>query len=422
MSMNQEPQARTKQVLLIDSSPLFEGFLNEKLSAEQIKVTLTKSDKDAFKRMVSLLPDLIIIDADESLSGALSFLENKIKEPNAGRIPIIISGPTIPKEQVAGLIKLGVVKYFTKPVKFDTFLNTLGKFLHTTMTIDETACMLETHFNGNLIFVEIAQGLNRDKISLLKYRLADMLDHNTFHDPRLILMMTNLDLTFVDGANLELLFDILVDEKRVKRTHIKVLAKNDFIKAFLSGHPMYSGIEIVDNLGDILNNLVDSGVGEDVNEVVSEKILVANDDVRGNVDIRFGSDTGEKLPEEKPFDASNVSVAIIDYDPNSQNALTAAYQSVKAKTVVYANGQSFVHDMPNRKFDLIVMDLYLPDVNGFELLQYLVRQNVAPILVHSMAPSKQFVVQSLQLGAKGFIGKPQNPLNVLKKSLEILNK
>ena len=205
--MNQEPKFNAKQVLIIDASPMSETFLKEKLAAEQIKVTLAKGDRDAFQKMVSQLPNLIIIDVEKDFDQIQNFLENKLHEPNAVRIPMIISGPQIPKEQVANLIKFGVIKYFTRPIKFDAFFQAIGKILHMTMTIDETECFLETHVNGNMIFIEIAKGLNRDKISLLKYRLSEILDRNTFHDPKVILMMTNLDLTFVDGANLELLFD-----------------------------------------------------------------------------------------------------------------------------------------------------------------------------------------------------------------------
>ena len=273
--MNQEQKTRQRQVLFIDSSPLYEGFFKEKLVAEQIKVTMAKGDRDAFQKMISQLPDLILVDIENYFENIQNFLENKLHEPNTARIPMIISGPQIPKEQIANLIRFGVVKYFAKPLKFDSFFKAIGKVLHTALTIDETECALETHINGNMIFIEISKGLNRDKISLLKYRLAELLDLNPLHEPKIIVMMTNLELTFVDGANLELLFDILCDEKRIKRSNIKVLARNEFIKELIAGHPMYSGIEVVENMNDILGQFVDttSITPDDFSDVVTEKIL-----------------------------------------------------------------------------------------------------------------------------------------------------
>ncbi len=419
--MNQELRTNQKQVLLIDSSPLFDGFLKEKLSAEQIKVTFAKGDRDAFQKMITTLPDLVIIDVDDDFNSIENFLDSKLHEPNAIRIPTIISGPSIPKEQVANLIKYGVVKYFAKPIKFDLFFQAIGKTLRTVLTIDDTDCMLETHVNGNLIFIEIAKGLNKDKISLLKYRLAELLDNNTFHEPKVIVMMTNLDLTFVDGANLELLFDILIDERRIKRTNIKVLAMNEFIKELIAGHPMYNGITIVENLTDVLSDFVEHEGIADVSDIVSEKILNMDAESReSSVEIRFGSDTGE-TNESKSLEGKILNIAIVDYDVNTQNNIKAAYEAIKANVTLFSNGQSFVQSVASHKFDIVIMDLYLPDVNGFELLQYLKQQRYPiPILVHSMAPSKEFVLQALQFGAKGFVGKPQNPSAIVQKSLDIL--
>ena len=278
--------------------------------------------------------------------------------------------------------------------------------------------MLGTHINGNLIFIEVAQGLNRDKLSLLKYRLCEILDRNTFHEPKLIVMMSNLELTFVDGANLELLFDTLVDEKRIKRTNIKVLAKNEFIKELIAGHSMYNGIEISEKLSDILANYIDVETTEDLTDMITEKILDTGDEaVDSDVELRFDSDTGN----EDQFDGSKFNIAIVDATPASQQAISAEFAKVNIKTAVFGNGQSLIQAVKTQKFDLIILDLYLPDVNGFQLLNYFKQQNFqTPILVHSMTPSKQFVVQALQFGAKGFIGKPQKPEVVLQKSIEII--
>ncbi len=421
--MNQEQKTRQRQVLFIDSSPLYEGFFKEKLVAEQIKVTMAKGDRDAFQKMISQLPDLILVDIESDFENIQNFLENKLHDPNTARIPMIISGPQIPKEQVANLIRFGVMKYFAKPLKFDTFFKAIGKVLRTSLTIDETECALETHINGNMIFIEISKGLNRDKISLLRYRLSELLDINPLHEPKIVVMMSNLELTFVDGANLELLFDILCDEKRIKRSNIKVLAINDFIKELIAGHPMYSGIEVVENLNDILGQFVDTSsiTPDDFSEVVTEKILNVDGEAKdSSVELRFGADCPEQ-EEQEAFDGSSLEIAIVDPNVEIQQSISQAFTAIKSKTQIFGNGQSLMQALANKSFSLIILDLYLPDVNGFQLLQYFKQQKLSiPILVHSVAPSKQFVVQALQFGASGFVIKPQPPAAVVQKALEII--
>jgi DNA-binding response OmpR family regulator len=152
--------------------------------------------------------------------------------------------------------------------------------------------------------------------------------------------------------------------------------------------------------------------------MITEKILDTGDEaVDSDIELRFDSDTGN----EDQFDGSKFNIAIVDATPASQQAISAEFAKVNIKTAVFGNGQSLIQAVKTQKFDLIILDLYLPDVNGFQLLNYFKQQNFqTPILVHSMTPSKQFVVQALQFGAKGFIGKPQKPEVVLQKSIEII--
>ena len=51
-----------KQVLIIDASPMFREFLTEKLTEENVAVETANGHRDAFTKLISLLPDLIILD------------------------------------------------------------------------------------------------------------------------------------------------------------------------------------------------------------------------------------------------------------------------------------------------------------------------------------------------------------------------
>ena len=68
-------------VLLIDASPLFREFLKEKLSAEKVSVTVTQGKRDAFIKMISILPDLIIYEIEDDFIELFRFLEKKTLEP-----------------------------------------------------------------------------------------------------------------------------------------------------------------------------------------------------------------------------------------------------------------------------------------------------------------------------------------------------
>lgn len=410
-----------KQVLLIDASPIFMEFLKERLLAEQIKVETAAGNRDAFQKMVSLMPDLVIVDVESDILHIQDFLDNKISEPNAAKLPMMIVGPEIPRSSISNLAKYGVFNYFTKPIKFDVFFEAIGRIIKTRLTIDETPSVIETHVNGNIIFVDIAQGLNRDKIEILKYKLDEIVEKNKMHDPKIIIMMTSLDLTFVDGTNLEILFDNLIGSFLLK--NIKVLSLNKFTNDLIEGHPAYHGIEVVESLNDILNSLVDSGTtADDVIDIVSDKILFADDEiVPSSIDTRFGNDNGgsAKNDEQK---SSTIKVAIVDNDEQSRNILVASFKAINAEAVVFENGTTFQSSIANDQFDVVIMDLNLSDINGLDILRNLQRQGfTTPIIVYSQPTSKEGVIQALSLGARSFLVKPQKPALIIQKALGVLN-
>ena len=132
-----------KKVLLIDASPMFREFLKEKLVAEQVTVEYAVGNRDAYTKMITTLPDLIIIDVESDITSLQEFLLKKHDDPNAKKIPIIISGPDIPRHHVATLAQFAVVKYFTKPIKFDIFFESIGKILKSNFSLDTTPSIME---------------------------------------------------------------------------------------------------------------------------------------------------------------------------------------------------------------------------------------------------------------------------------------
>ena len=70
-----------KQVLLIDASPLFRDFLKEKLTDEKIGIETATIKRDAFTKLLSTLPELIIIDVETDVFNLNEFLLKKISAP-----------------------------------------------------------------------------------------------------------------------------------------------------------------------------------------------------------------------------------------------------------------------------------------------------------------------------------------------------
>jgi DNA-binding response OmpR family regulator len=411
-----------KQVLIIDASPLFREFLKEKLIAEKVNVEVAQGRRDAFIKLISTLPDLVILDVSNSFTDLMEFLEKKQNDPNAKSIPIIISGPVIEHDKISVLVQFNVIKYFTKPIKFDIFFESIGQVLKAQFSIDITPCVLELHLNSNIIFIEIAEGLNREKLSLLKYKLTEMIDANHLENPKIILMLTNLSLSFVDGANLELLFDNIVSDRRILKKNIKILSLDSFVTELIDGHPAYSGIEVASGLPKVLNSLIENSVISNVPDLISDKILTADSDTdKGSVEMRFYSDS-TSINNEESVHGTVIRIAIVDDDAVIRKLLENAFASIGASCDLYDSGTEFLNSLGKFKYNLVILDIFMSGISGFEILKRMQHNPKSPpVIVYSQSTQRQIVIQALSLGAKTYMVKPQKPAAIIKKALEVLN-
>ena len=411
-----------KNVLLIDASPLFREFLKDKLSAEKVSVTVTQGKRDAFIKMISILPDLVIYEIDNDFTELFRFLEKKHANPNAVRIPMIVSGPVADRTKLSQFAQFGVTKYFTKPIKFDIFFEAVGQILSLAFSMDTTQCVLDIHRNGDIIFVEIAEGLNREKLALLKYKLTEMIDAGQLDAPKIILMMTNLDLTFVDGANIELLLDNVLADPKVLPKNVKVLSFNAFIRELISGHPEYDGIEVVTELSHVLNSLIDSSAGSSLSELVAEKLLTpTREPMRDSIDTRFYSDLG--VNQDDVDTAGNVlRIALVDDDNIILKLLENAFTAVNATCDLYSSGAEFLTGINKHRYDIAVVDILMPGISGFDILARLGNTaNAVPIIIYSQTTKREDVIRALSLGAKHYLVKPQKPEVIVQKAIELLH-
>lgn len=435
-----------KNVLIIDAPPMFREFLKNKLSEEKVNVVITQEKRDALIKITSVLPDLVIIYINEfDDPDAVMELFQKMKaDPNASRIPTIATGPKMDKSIIETYAKLGIHKYFIKPIKFDVFFESIGKILHTSFSMDSTPCVLDIHRNGDIIFIEIAQGLNREKLALLKYKLSEIIENNEIEVPKIILMMTNLELSFVDGLNLELLIDNILSDPKVHTKNVKVLSFSTFTQQLIDGHPQYDGIEVATDISQVLNSFVESTNTSRVSDLIADRILsISDSDSDGSIEMRFSSDSMDslndenpeetKLPEESKISAAGTNanssqnekdetIAVIDDDQITLKLCYAGFTQAGYKVDLFSSGIDFLANMAKKKYKAIILDILMPGVSGFDTLKRLQGlANKPPIVIYSQAIRKDIVLQALSLGAKSFIVKPQKPEVLVSKVQEILS-
>jgi CheY-like chemotaxis protein len=243
-----------KRILTVNFPDFLAEFLKAKLAWEDIEVESPVNNRDAYLPLVTSLPDLVLVSVVSAFSEVWDFLRRKQEHLSARRIPVFILGPSLPPDKIALLRQYGVINYFTKPVPFDTLIAAIAQLLNTPIALDPTPCTIEVRCTDACVYVAISQGLNYDKIPLLRLRLNELFDQSGEKKqglPKIVVEIKGLSFTFLDGINLEQLMDNITPVKsRLPANNSTIVSGDAFVRDFIAGHPQYTGIEVRTDLPD----------------------------------------------------------------------------------------------------------------------------------------------------------------------------
>jgi CheY-like chemotaxis protein/HAMP domain-containing protein len=128
------------------------------------------------------------------------------------------------------------------------------------------------------------------------------------------------------------------------------------------------------------------------------------------------SDFIESLLKRKHYkspDFSTISCkALVVDDDDTVRAIAAKLLEKNHISVVTAiHGKDALDKLEHNHFDMILLDLMMPEMNGFEVLKHIKDNpayNTLPVIVVSSISDKEAIVEALNTGATDFIIKPFN--------------
>lgn len=81
----------------------------------------------------------------------------------------------------------------------------------------------------------------------------------------------------------------------------------------------------------------------------------------------------------------------------------------------YYEGRFALEVVKNTVFDLTVLDIMLPDVDGFKILQKIRKDFVFPVIMLTAKDEDMDKITGLSMGADDYITKPFNPIEVVAR-------
>ena len=110
-------------------------------------------------------------------------------------------------------------------------------------------------------------------------------------------------------------------------------------------------------------------------------------------------------------------ILLVEDDVLSQKVALAMLTGLNCQVIAVSTGESALNKINNEDFDLIMMDLGLPDCDGFKLIKAIRDNNEIPICAltaHALQTDKQ---RALNLVVNYFLAKPAS-LDDIKHVIE----
>jgi len=115
-----------------------------------------------------------------------------------------------------------------------------------------------------------------------------------------------------------------------------------------------------------------------------------------------------------PRPGRNLRVAILDDDPSVRTAISRLVGASGMVGGSFSNAMELLNALPMFAPDCIILDLYMPGLDGLEVLNYLRKTNLAaPVIMITAQDDPSLRDTCLKAGASAFLRKPLQATELL---------
>ncbi|MDH7604795.1 MAG: response regulator [Melioribacter sp.] len=367
------PQPSTKnKVLVIEDDYATSKLLSNYLNKWGYVPAIVSTEEQAFNIINSEPLLAIILDIELSNTNGLELLKKIHENPNAKNVPVIVCSIE-PEQQKAFL--MGAVEYFIKPINYNYLVEVLTSYKlrknSTILCVDDDVPTLNLVKQAieSVGFNALAESVSANVMELIKDKDID-------------LAIIDLDMPAPNGFEL---IKMIKSDKRFAHLPIIIYTgkenyKEDLYKIEgLFDELLEKRSTNIEDLADVINSMINRyEVPPPAEEVLSKKgvkkILLAEDYKHSQIIVT-------RLLKKNNFE----------------------------DIVVVENGEDAVKMAKQEKFDLILMDMQMPIMNGFEAtekIRQMPEYKNVPIIALTAFAMKGDREKCLEVGATDYIPKP----------------
>ena len=115
-------------------------------------------------------------------------------------------------------------------------------------------------------------------------------------------------------------------------------------------------------------------------------------------------------------------ILVVEDEPRMRQVIRAYLEQAGFRVVAVGDGPSALHAFRRERPDLIVLDLMLPGMDGFEVCRAIRRESGVPIIILTARVEEEDRVVGLELGADDYITKPFSPRELVARVRAVLRR
>lgn len=135
------------------------------------------------------------------------------------------------------------------------------------------------------------------------------------------------------------------------------------------------------------------------------------------------SSTTPQSGPQTPPGAPRQRILIIEDEPDIVGGLTDVLEFEGFEVVAASDGRSGVKEMKERGADLVILDLMLPDINGYQVCEEIrTTDQIVPIIILTARGQELDKIRGLEVGADDYVTKPFSVGELLARIKAILRR
>ncbi|MGH2507884.1 MAG: response regulator transcription factor [Ktedonobacteraceae bacterium] len=126
--------------------------------------------------------------------------------------------------------------------------------------------------------------------------------------------------------------------------------------------------------------------------------------------------------EKDTFNARDMTLLIVDDEPRIRDLVRMNLELEHYRVEETCNGIEALEALRDMLPDLIILDVSMPEMDGFEALRHIREVSTVPVIMLTVRQSEADKIRGLDLGADDYLAKPFSPPELLSRIRALLRR